>query len=241
MKKLVAILAAAVLAGGSIFAGDFYNGDVQLQLGVGFDEVKIQDINKPVKATVVDFGLETWHLFRPIELVGVGFSVGFNGGLGPTDRWSYPLGGLTEIQGNNDGLSANFNFNIGPAAAIYLGKVVRFGLNLGLNTGINYDMPYFYSGKIKEGNSEKTYNSSISILASYVGINFGLQAKFFPESVVNPVIGWRLSTGSNSEYFASFISSGNSSSSKSSSSDTTYKGKYEFTQNVIYLALSFSW
>lgn len=241
MKKLVAILAAAVLAGGSIFAGDFYNGDVQLQLGVGFDEVKIQDINKPVKATLVDFGLETWHLFRPIELVGVGFSVGFNGGLGPTDRWSFPLGGLTEIQGNNDGLSANFNFNIGPAAAIYLGKVVRFGLNFGLNTGINYDMPFFYSGKIKEGNSEKTYNSSISILASYVGINFGLQAKFFPESVVNPVIGWRLSTGSTSEYFASVISSGSSSSSKSSSSDKTYDGKYEFTQNVIYLALSFSW
>ncbi len=241
MKKLVAILAAAVLAGGSIFAGDFYNGDVQLQLGVGFDEVKIQDINKPVKATVVDFGLETWHLFRPIELVGVGFSVGFNGGVGLTDKWSYSLGGLGEITGNNDGLSACFNFNIGPAAAIYLGKIVRFGINFGLNSGINYDMPFYYTGKVTSRYSEQTFSQSIGFLATYVGINFGLQAKFFPESVVNPVIGWRLSTGSNSEYFASVISSGSSSTSNSSSSDKTYKGKYEFTQNVIYLALSFSW
>lgn len=235
MKKLVAILAAAVLAGGSIFAGDFYNGDVQLQLGVGFDNVKLQDVNKPITGTIVDFGLETWHLFRPIELVGVGFSLGFNGGIGPTDKWSYPIGG-TEVTGTDNGMSANFNFNIGPAAAIYLGKVVRFGLNFGLNTGLSYDMPFLYSGRVKIGRYEESISGSIDVFSTYVGINLGLQAKFFPESVVNPVIGWRLSTGSNSEYFAHIDRFGGS-----SSSEKTVKGKYEFTQNAIYLALSFSW
>lgn len=230
MKKLVAILAAAVLAGGSIFAGDFYNGDIQIQLGVGNDTIKVQDENESVKGTLVDFGLETWHLFRPIELVGVGFSMGFNGGLGPCDKMS---------NGTENGLSANINFNIGPAAAIYLGKVVRFGVNFGLNTGFSFDQPYIYQNSVTVRNTTYSTRASSELYSTYVGIDFGLQAKFLPESVVNPVIGWRLSTGSNSQY--NVHSTSYSSLTSSTNTERLIAGRYEFTQSLFYLALSFSW
>ncbi len=230
MKKLVAVLAAAVLAGGAIFAGDFYNGDIQIQLGAGFDSVKVEDVDDRVKATIVDFGLESWHLFKPIDLLGVGFSVGFNGGIGPTDKM---------LNGTDNGMSANFNFNIGPAAAIYLGKIVRFGLNFGFATGFNFDQPVIAKTKITVGSRSYESNYTSEVWSKFTGIDFGLQAKFFPESVVNPVVGWRLVTGSNKEYTVNNHYYSTLSGSNSHLEDVN--GKYRFTQNVLYAALSFSW
>ena len=227
MKKLVVVLVAAVLAGGAIFAGDFYNGDIQIQNGVGFDSVKVENVDERVKATIVDFGLESWHLFKPIDLVGVGFSVGFNGGLGPTDKM---------MNGTDSGISANFNFNIGPAAAIYLGKIVRFGLNFGFATGFNYDEPVIAKNV---GSGTHDVSDSLEIWSKFTGIDFGLQAKFFPESVVNPVVGWRLVTGSNKEYTVNYHYYSTLSGSNSHLEDINEK--YRFTQNVLYVALSFSW
>lgn len=231
MKKLVAVLAAAILAGGAIFAGDFYNGDIQLQAGVGFDTVKLGDVNKDIKGRIFDFGIESWHLFKPIDLLGVGFSVGLNGGLGTTEKWTYDLG-FGSVTGTENGISGNFNFNIGPAVGLYLGNVVRFGINFGYNTGLSIDEPFVYT-------YQTNYSSStgrISVLGTYTGINFGLQAKFLPESVVNPVIGWRLVKGSATTYDYSVSSFGNS---DYRSGTAAYK--YDFTQNVLYAALSFSW
>ncbi len=240
MKKLVAVLAAAVLAGGAIFAGDFYNGDIQLQAGVGFDTVKAEDLDRTIKGTIFDFGVESWHLFKPIDLIGVGFSVGFNGGVGATEKWSssYYSGFGMEVKPQN-GLSANFNFNIGPAVGLYLGNVVRFGVNFGFNAGFSFDEPSVYEYEYSTGYySTNTGTARTSIWASYSGIDFGIQAKFLPESVVNPVIGWRIVKGSASSFDYS-VSMPDSDDNKYDTG-TMYR-KYDFTQNVLYVALSFSW
>ena len=231
MKKLVAVLAAAVLAGGSIFAGDFYNGDVQLQFGVGIDSITVQDADQKIGATLFDMGIESWHLFRPIELIGVGFSVGGNFGVGPTDKWNYRLLGTT-VQGSQNGVSLNCNFDIGPAVAIYLGKVVRFGLNFGFNAGLSFDQPFVYEYKSRYSSG----TGSVSVFGTFSGIDLGLQAKFLPDSVVNPVVGWRFVSGSANSYTYEVSSFGSGSSSAG-----TVNRKYEFIQNVLYAALSFSW
>lgn len=170
MKRFVALVSALILAGGMIFAGRFYNGDVQLQMGVGFGSTSIQDYDNPVTSTVADFAFESWHLFRPIELLGVGFMTGSNFGVGESkylsdeDKW-------------DSGGSINVNFTIGPAVGVYLGNVVRLAVTLGLDAGLNFDFvsPVFSSG--------------------YLGVNAELQAKFFPGFIVNPVVGWRMVSG----------------------------------------------
>lgn len=170
MKRFVALVSALILAGGMIFAGRFYNGDVQLQMGVGFGNTSIQDYDNPVTSTVADFAFESWHLFRPIELLGVGFMTGGNFGVGESkylsdeDKW-------------DSGGSINVNFTIGPAVGVYLGNVVRLAATLGLDAGLNFDFvsPIFSSG--------------------YLGVNAELQAKFFPGFIVNPVVGWRMVSG----------------------------------------------
>ena len=228
MKKLVTIVASLVLAGGMIFAGDFYNGDIQLQLGAGFDSVKLADVDDKISAKVFDFGLETWHLFKPMDMLGVGFMTGFYGGLGSTDKWSYELVG-EKIEGNENGFSGNFNWNIGPAVGLYLGNVVRLGATIGLDVGCNLDTPFVYEFSSGYG----TFSASVQVSSAFAGIDFGLQAKFFPNSVVNPVIGWRLVKGFSSTYDVYVSGLG---------SDTeTVSNDYTFTQNVIYAALSFSW
>lgn len=170
MRRFVALVSALILAGGMIFAGRFYNGDVQLQMGVGFGSTSIQDYDNPVTSTVADFAFESWHLFRPIELLGVGFMAGSNFGVGESkylsdeDKW-------------DSGGSINVNFTIGPAVGVYLGNVVRLAATLGLDAGLNFDFvsPVFSSG--------------------YLGVNAELQAKFFPGFIVNPVVGWRMVSG----------------------------------------------
>jgi hypothetical protein len=236
MKKLVAVLAAAVLAGGAIFAGDFYNGDIQLQAGVGFDTVKAEDLDRTIKGTIFDFGVESWHLFKPIDLIGVGFSVGFNGGIGATEQWPLPYSGFgVEVKPLN-GLSGNFNFAIGPAVGLYLGNVVRFGVNFGFDAGFSIDEPLAYEYEVSTGYySSSSGTARATVFAAYSGIDFGIQAKFLPESVVNPVIGWRLVKGSASSYDYSVSQPGDT-----YENGTMYR-KYDFTQNVLYVALSFSW
>ena len=239
MKKLVAVLAAAILAGGAIFAGDFYNGDIQLQAGVGFDTVKAEDLDRSIKGTIFDFGVESWHLFKPIDLIGVGFSVGFNGGIGATEQWPLPYSGYGVEVKTLNGLSGNFNFAIGPAVGLYLGNVVRFGVNFGFDAGFSIDEPLAYEYEVSTGYYGSSKGTArATVFASYSGIDFGIQAKFLPESVVNPVVGWRIVKGSASSFDYS-VSMPDSDDNKYDTG-TMYR-KYDFTQNILYVALSFSW
>ncbi len=229
MKKLVSIIVALVIAGGVLFAGDFYNGDIQLQGGMSFNKSTMEDVSKDISAKEFDLGLQSWHLFRPVEIVGLGFLVGGNLGIGATDKWE-------NVSGATNGISFTANFEIGPAVGLYLGNIVRLGGNFCFDAGFNMDMPVVY---------ESTYSSSVTLInASYSGFSTGLQAKFFPESRCNLIFGWKLIKGFSDSYENSTTvssSSSRSSSSGSGSFDKTIYKKYDFTQNIIYLGFGISW
>mgnify|MGYP007070241250 CR=1 FL=1 len=70
MRKLLGFVAVALLAGGVSFAGDFYNGDVQIQVGAGFDSTECASLNSNISATVFDFCLVCRHC---IQLLAVKF------------------------------------------------------------------------------------------------------------------------------------------------------------------------
>lgn len=231
MKKLVAVLAAAILTGSMIFAGDFYNGDIQIQLGAGFDNVAAQDVNEKISAKVFNGGIETWHLIKPVDMFGVGLMAGFNAGIGKTDRWSTTISGLgaegkITMQGNLDGLSWNYCFNVGPAVGFYIGDIVRIGGTFGFATGYNFDEPY----KAQFNLANQQGQTSACFKSSFTGFSAGAQAKFFPDFFINPILGWRFVKG-----FSDSVDY-NIGSYKS-----TLSKEYTFTQNVIYAALSFSW
>lgn len=175
MRRFVALVSALILAGGMIFAGRFYNGDVQLQMGVGFGSTSIQDYDNPVTSTVADFAFESWHLFRPIDLLGVGFMTGGNFGVGKSKYYDADSSNGDEWK---TGGAFNWNvFTIGPAVGVYLGNVVRLAATVGFDVGLNTDFAFslFPTG--------------------YLGVNAELQAKFFPGFIVNPVVGWRMVSG----------------------------------------------
>ena len=231
MKKLVALVAAIFIAGGSIFAGDFYNGDIQIQLGGAFNKATIQDLDKSISSKEFDFGLETYHRFKPLKMLGVGFMGGLKCGVSSTDNWKN-LGNDPYVTYDN-GLSVSLNFNIGPAVAYYLGNIVRFAFNIGYNSGWKFDTPSSYNIKTNffSGNGYTT------IQTSYNGFALGLQAKFLPNSKVNPVVGWRMVKG-----FADSVDYVISTPGSSRRyDDGTLNQKFDLTQNVIYAALSFSW
>lgn len=233
MKKILAMVAALVVMGGVACAGDFYNGDFQIQLGYALNKGTMEDFPKDVTAKEFDFSLETYHFFRPIEMLGVGFVGGFNVGVGTTDNWKV-LG--TSDAKYEDGLSASLNFELGPAVALYLGNVVRFGFNVCYDSGWNYETPvnFKYDGYYMELTGHEDYQ------VSYSGIALGLQAKFVPESKVNPVIGWRLVKGTASSMEVISNVPDPVTGDTSYNTDTIHR-KYDFTQNVFYAAISFSW
>ena len=224
MKKICLLVASLVIAGGSLFAGDFYNGDVQFQAGLGLNKVIIEDEPKDITSKEFNLGIQSYHLFKPIDLVGVGFMAGFNGGVGKTDNWK----SLGNNATNEDSLAVSLNFEIGPAVGLYLGNIVRIGFNIGYNTGWSFNTPENF--KISSG------NGYTNISTSYNGLSLGLQGKFFPNSRVNPVIGWRLVKGFSDS--VEIIKGGNA---RKSYKMDTYSYKFDLTQNVIYAALALSW
>lgn len=234
MKKILAMVAALVVMGGVACAGDFYNGDFQIQLGYGFQNVNVENTDRAIKSTEFDFGLQTWHLFRPIEMLGVGFMGDFDVGFGTTDNWKETNGVSLSNTKYDDGLSISLNVGVGPAVGLYLGNVVRFAFNIGYDAGFSYETPINW-----ENNTTNTMGYT-RVEASYSGLALGLQAKFVPESKVNPVIGWKLVKGKASTTSIASYSSGNTNGSGASySKDFTYD--YDFTQNILYAAISFSW
>lgn len=228
MKRLITILAALILVSGAAFAGDFYNGDVQFQFGGALDSTKIQDMNEKITAKEGIFGFQSWHLFRPIELVGVGFMGGFNIGLGQTDQLEF-YNSFTHKRekGNKKGFSFTYNFEIGPAVGIYLGEVVRFGANICYTLGFNIDRPMEYR------KDDKMYE--YNVWSEYKGFSAGLQAKFLPEKKCNPIVGWKLVKGYSDTTFGQVESTGYTTGKKE------YDQKYDFTQNIFYAGLGISW
>ncbi|MGN0750735.1 MAG: hypothetical protein ACI4LS_09645 [Treponema sp.] len=243
MKKVLGLAISFCMLFGTVFAKGVYDGDIQLHLGLGLDSAKavaeFPYLAKSAKmtlesgSTTVDFELSTWHLFDVNDLIGVGFNLGFSGGIGKTSKMvmTQEFDGIT-LSGDpmpSDWLSfaGHFNGLIGPAVGFTLNDVIKFDLAVGFAYG--FDL-YSYEYEYKSDN----YRTSGSDAYMIFGAGFGcdVQAKFFPKSVVSPVLGYRLSS-----IFSSEVISSNDMIQLLSG----YWDSVNFIANEIYLGVSFNW
>lgn len=234
MKKVLGLAISFCMLFGTVFAKGVYDGDIQLHLGLGLDSAKavaeVPYLEDSVKytmesgSTTVDFELSTWHLFDVNDLIGVGFNLGFSGGIGKTSKMT-----LSSVPMPSDGLSfaGHFNGLIGPAVGFTLNDVIKFDLAVGLAYG--FDL-YSYEYEIVTANSRSPTADTFMIFGA--GFGCDVQAKFFPKSVVSPVLGYRLSS-----IFSSEVISSNEMIELLSG----YWNSVNYIANEIYLGVSFNW
>ena len=229
MKKVLGLAISFCMLFGTVFAKGVYDGDIQLHLGLGLDSAKAvaevpYDLTMESGSTTVDFELSTWHLFDVNDLIGVGFNLGFSGGIGKTSKMT-----VSSVPMPSDWLSfaGHFNGLIGPAVGFTLNDVIKFDLAVGLAYG--FDL-YSYEYEIVTANSRSPTAYSFMIFGA--GFGCDVQAKFFPKSVVSPVLGYRLSSIFSSEVISSNVMiellSG-------------YWNSVNYIANEIYLGVSFNW
>lgn len=232
MKKVLGLAISFCMLFGTVFAKGVYDGDIQLHLGLGLDSAKavaeVPYSEPPVKytmksgSTTVDFELSTWHLFDVNDLIGVGFNLGFSGGIGKTSKMT-----VSSVPMPSDWLSfaGHFNGLIGPAVGFTLNDVIKFDLAVGFAYGFDlYSYAYEYETEYSRGTSGDAF--------MIFGAGFGcdVQAKFFPKSVVSPVLGYRLSSIFSSEVISSDLDS-----------LSGYWDSVNYIANEIYLGVSFNW
>lgn len=234
MKKVLGLAISFCMLFGTVFAKGVYDGDIQLHLGLGLDSAKavaeVPYLEDSVKytmesgSTTVDFELSTWHLFDVNDLIGVGFNLGFSGGIGKTSKMT-----LSSVPMPSDWLSfaGHFNGLIGPAVGFTLNDVIKFDLAVGLAYG--FDL-YSYEYEIVTANSRSPTADTFMIFGA--GFGCDVQAKFFPKSVVSPVLGYRLSS-----IFSSEVISLNEMIELLSG----YWNSVNYIANEIYLGVSFNW
>lgn len=234
MKKVLGLAISFCMLFGTVFAKGVYDGDIQLHLGLGLDSAKAvaevpsleQSVTLESGSTTVDFELSTWHLFDVNDLIGVGFNLGFSGGIGKTSKMT-----VSSVPMPSDWLSfaGHFNGLIGPAVGFTLNDVIKFDLAVGLAYG--FDL-YSYEYVEENGYSRSTGVDTFMIFGA--GFGFDVQAKFFPKSVVSPVLGYRLSSIFSSEVI---------SSNKTIDLLSVYGfwKSVNFIANEIYLGVSFNW
>lgn len=243
MKKVLGLAISFCMLFGTVFAKGVYDGDIQLHLGLGLDSAKAvaessfyeQSLKTTMKSgsTTVDFELSTWHLFDVNDLIGVGFNLGFSGGFGKTSKMGMtveqnekttPADQLFPVE-LKPSFAGHFNGLIGPAVGFTLNDVIKFDLAVGLAYGFD-----LYSYEYVE-----EYGDAVEALMIF-GAGFGcdVQAKFFPKSVVSPVLGYRLSS-----IFSSEVISSNK--MIDSLSVNGFWNSVNFIANEIYLGVSFNW
>lgn len=232
MKKVLGLAISFCMFFGTVFAKGVYDGDIQLHLGLGLDSAKAvaeepysgksAKITLESGSTTVDFELSTWHLFDVNDLIGVGFNLGFSGGIGKTSKMT-----VSSVPMPSDWLSfaGHFNGLIGPAVGFTLNDVIKFDLAVGLAYG--FDL-YSYEYEIVTANYRSTTADAFMIFGA--GFGFDVQAKFFPKSVVSPVLGYRLSS-----IFSSEVITSDENSSSGNWDSVNY------IANEIYLGVSFNW
>ena len=243
MKKVIGAVVSLFLMAGAAFARGAYDGDIQLHLGVGFDSAKFEKsaalysggvaktTSEGASATF-DFDIATWHLFNFNDVFGLGFVVGFNGGVGGTTkmRASTTVNGTEEmsskVPSEDLGFAAHFNGIIGPAVGIKLGNVVKFDIGLGLAYGFSV---VSYQMTTSDGYSKST--ATPSCLLGGVGFGAEVQAKFVPNSPVSPVIGYRFAYIPGKE--VTVVSGGETT--------VTSFDVADYVSNEIYVGITFNW
>lgn len=237
MKKVLGLAISFCMLFGTVFAKGVYDGDIQLHLGLGLDSAKavadfgLGKYTLEAGSTTVDFELSTWHLFDVNDLIGVGFNLGFSGGFGKTSKMGIEQNGktipvdqlfLVEL---TPSIAGHFNGLIGPAVGFTLNDVIKFDLAVGFAYGLDL---YSYEYENYDRYSRSTGVDTYMIFGA--GFGCDVQAKFFPKSVVSPVLGYRLSSIFSSEVISSdldFLSA--------------YWDSVNYIANEIYLGVSFNW
>ena len=234
MKKIFAIFAALIITSAALFAGDFYNGDIQFHGGLAAGKITLNSSSDASLSRDIDYeslqfnlGAESWHLFRPTTIFGAGFMAGLNAGVGGT-KSDLDLFGQ---ESNAPCWSFAGNFEVGPAIGLYLIELIRIGFHFGYNVGFNYDTPYSY--KSSDGDARL----SLSAWSSYVGFSTGIQVKLFPESGFTPLAGWKLIKGVSDSYIIELSSS----EEMFDAGSDTVMAPYEFLQNIFYVGFSINW
>ena len=245
MKKVLGLAISFCMLFGTVFAKGVYDGDIQLHLGLGLDSAKavaeVPYLEQSVKetlesgSTTVDFELSTWHLSDVNDLIGVGFNLGFSGGIGKTSKivLTEEIGGITfdidSVPSDQLSIAGHFNGLIGPAVGFTLNDVIKCDLAVGLAYG--FDL-YSYAYEYENGYSRDARGDACMIFGA--GFGCDVQAKFFPKSVVSPVLGYRLSSIFSSEVI---------SSNKTIDLLSVYGfwNSVNFIANEIYLGVSFNW
>lgn len=239
MKKVLGLAISFCMLFGTVFAKGVYDGDIQLHLGLGLDSAKavadfgLGKYTLEAGSTTVDFELSTWHLFDVNDLIGVGFNLGFSGGIGKTSK----MGTTVELNGKTTpvdqlfpvelkpSFAGHFNGLIGPAVGFTLNDVIKFDLAVGFAYGLDL---YSYEYENYDRYSRSSGVDTFMIFGA--GFGCDVQAKFFPKSVVSPVLGYRLSSIFSSEVISSdldFLSA--------------YWDSVNYIANEIYLGVSFNW
>ena len=242
MKKVIGVFAALCVMAGSVFARGAYDGDIQLHLGVGLDSAAMEKsesftgytakVNTEVSSITFDFDLSTWHLFNFNDVFGLGFVVGFNGGIGGTTKMAWKssdsLGNTVSGQMKEKDLflAAHFNGIIGPAVGIKLGNVVKFDIGLGLAYGFSV---FSYEVTTTDGYSVST--ATTANLLGGVGFGAEVQAKFVPNSPVSPVIGYRFAYIPGKEGTTVFHGE----------TTVTSCDVADYVNNEIYVGITFNW
>ena len=243
MKKVLGLAISFCMLFGTVFAKGVYDGDIQLHLGLGLDSAKavaeVPYLEQSVKetlesgSTTVDFELSTWHLFDVNDLIGVGFNLGFSGGIGKTSKMvlTEEFRGITfeldSVPSDQLSIAGHFNGLIGPAVGFTLNDVIKFDLAVGFAYGLDL---YSYEYENYDPYSRSSGVDTFMIFGA--GFGFDVQAKFFPKSVVSPVLGYRLSS-----IFSSEVISSNEMIELLSG----YWNSVNYIANEIYLGVSFNW
>ncbi len=190
MKKLISIIIAATLLSSFAFAKK-YKGDIQLNMGISTEEMKVKDdVDMTAKSGMFEFDIQTWHLFGINDWFSVGFMAGLNTGTGLTTELKEDT--LGKVDNDDLTVAAHVNFLLGPAVGFDVGKVVRFNVTTGLDLGI-----------INMYSRQQVGDSS-EVLAPYcssAGIVFQTQAKFLPKSRVSPIVSYRVTNDFSKKLF----------------------------------------
>ncbi|MGN0740963.1 MAG: hypothetical protein ACI4LX_12410 [Treponema sp.] len=187
MKKVIGAVLSLFLMAGAAFA-DLYSGDFQLHLGAGIDAATVKkdsSASSELNAVAVDFDLSTCHLFGFNDVFSLGFIVDFGFGVGGVTKIANIDNGETKsVPSGNLSMAFHLNGLIGPAVGFKLGKVVKFDIGAGLAYGFSMMAAEY------DTNDDGTKESSVLFFG---GLGFGteVQVKFFPESHVSPIIGYR--------------------------------------------------
>jgi 5-hydroxyisourate hydrolase-like protein (transthyretin family) len=74
MKKKIILVSVLLLLATNVFSKGIYNGNFQITGGYNVNQLSITEDAEPfIKMNTVNFGLETWHLFKLPLLLEVGF------------------------------------------------------------------------------------------------------------------------------------------------------------------------